>query len=110
MRSIGEDLTRGRTTARDVIAVRLSEAERAQVARAAVALELPLSTFLRHAALQASAVATGKANVRPAATRELGERAVAHEAPPQPEPRALVVLGLDEERIHYVDGEPLIFV
>jgi uncharacterized protein (DUF1778 family) len=49
---------------RDVLAIRLSDAERAQVAGAAARLELTVSGFVRQAALQASAVVGRKVSVQ----------------------------------------------
>jgi uncharacterized protein (DUF1778 family) len=77
---------------REVLALRLSEAERGQVAKAAELSGMPLSSWVRSAALQASAIATGRATVAP---------------PRAPDRRVLVMLDLGPEsaREHYVDGE-----
>jgi uncharacterized protein (DUF1778 family) len=78
---------------RAVVPVRLSDAEREQIARAAARLELSLSGFIRQAALQASAVVEERVSVtapkREAPERELG----------------LVVLDDARPTGHYVDGE-----
>jgi uncharacterized protein (DUF1778 family) len=80
---------------RDVLAIRLSDAERAQVAGAAARLELTLSGFVRQAALQASAVVARKVSVQ---------------APEPPEERvhpvleSLVVLDPEESSHAFVDG------
>jgi uncharacterized protein (DUF1778 family) len=49
---------------RDVLAIRLSEAERHQVAGAAERFGKTVSAFVREAALQASALAVERATVR----------------------------------------------
>jgi hypothetical protein len=58
---------------RSVSTIRLSDQERGQIAAAAARLKLPLSSFLRQAALQASAVVERKVSVRenPPPEREL---------------------------------------
>jgi hypothetical protein len=58
---------------RSVSTIRLSDQERSQIAAAAARLKLPFSSFLRQAALQASAVVERKVSVRerPPAGREL---------------------------------------
>lgn len=81
---------------RSVVAIRLSDAERGQIAGAASRLGLSLSGFVRQAALQASAVVERKAAVKaemPAVSTKSA---------------ALVVVGeLEPERWHFVDGEPV---
>jgi uncharacterized protein (DUF1778 family) len=67
---------RGRTRViRGVVALRLSPAEREQIATAAGLQKMPLSTYVRCAALQASVVAVGTPRPprreRPAAEREV---------------------------------------
>lgn len=81
---------------RAVVPIRLSDVERGQIAAAASRLGLSLSGFVRQAALQASAVVERKAAVK------------AEPPAVEAEPSALVVVGNDdEERVHYVDGEPV---
>jgi hypothetical protein len=77
---------------RSVVPMRLSDAEREQIARAADRLKLPLSGFVRQAALQASAVVEGKVSVK---TPERTEVAPA---------RGAVVLDLEPRAHHFVDG------
>jgi uncharacterized protein (DUF1778 family) len=56
-RHIAESFATLRNTAvRDVLAIRLSAAEREQITAAATRLELTLSGFVRQSALQSSAV------------------------------------------------------
>jgi uncharacterized protein (DUF1778 family) len=55
---------------RGVVPVRLSDAERAQIAGAAKRQSLTLSGFIRQASLQASAVVEGKVSVTPLASRK----------------------------------------
>jgi uncharacterized protein (DUF1778 family) len=76
-----------------LVAVRLSDQERKQITAAAGRLKLPLSSFIRQASLQASAVVEKK--VSPA---------VARPVEPEPEPRELVTV---DAKPHYVDGEPV---
>jgi multidrug efflux pump subunit AcrA (membrane-fusion protein) len=72
------------------VPIRLGDAERAQIAAAALRQGLPLSGFVRQAALQVSAIVTAKATVKT-------ER--------EPEPaREVSVLDTDVERVHVVDG------
>ena len=78
---------------REVVPVRLGEAEREQIARAAALRKLPLSSFIRQAALQASALVQGKASVK-AQTRPPAER----------ESTGLVVIE-SEPAGHWVEGE-----
>jgi hypothetical protein len=82
---------------RAVVPVRLSDAERGQIAGAASRLELTLSGFIRQASLEASARVERKVALVPA---ETGTREAA-----EPEPRQLVVV--EPEAVHYVDGEPV---
>jgi hypothetical protein len=79
---------------RDVTPVRLSVGERRQIAAAAARLKLPFSSFLRQAALQASAVVERKVAVK--AEHENG-----FHAPEQP--RDLVVVEPRSDH-HFVDG------
>jgi hypothetical protein len=58
---------------RDVVPVRLSDAEREQIASAALRQGLTFSAFLRQAALQTSAIVAGKVSVKPR-EREARER------------------------------------
>jgi hypothetical protein len=82
---------------REVLALRLSGAERAQIATAAGLQNMPLSSYVRCAALQASAVAVGRATVAPRQPRR--ER-------PAPERKVPVIdLAPEPTREHYVDGE-----
>jgi hypothetical protein len=92
--------------------MRLSDAEREQIGRAAARLKLPLSGFVRRAALQASAVVEGKVAVRPEDGAGVNpDRGVT--APLEPEKSGVVGLDLEplavvEEpwRPHsFVDGE-----
>ena len=79
--------------ARNTLSVRFAGAERAQIAAAAGLSGMPLSSWVRCAALQASAVATGRASVAP---------------PRPPERKPTVMLELAPEppaRAHHVDGE-----
>jgi Mobilization protein NikA len=98
--SSSEDSGRARNT-RQVIAIRLAEGEREQIAAAARLQGLPLSSYLRCAALEASAVAVGRATVAPGPH------------PPRP-PRRERPAGKREVPVldwapaktpHYVDGE-----
>jgi uncharacterized protein (DUF1778 family) len=83
---------------KSVFAMRLSDAERGQIAKAAATMELSLSGFIRRAALQAAAVTLGKVKVRPRVDPPAERSAV--------EPRAVVVADELEERAgHWVDGE-----
>jgi hypothetical protein len=76
-----------------VIGSRFSDAERAQVSRAAARSKLTLSAFVRQAALASSAIIEGKVEPR----RERDEAS-------EPErDRAPFILG-DTERPHIVDG------
>jgi uncharacterized protein (DUF1778 family) len=75
---------------RDVLALRLSEGERAQIATAAGLQNMPLSSYVRCAALQASAVAVGKASV--VLRREL----------PAPKRKLPVIDLAPERREHFV--------
>lgn len=79
---------------REVVPVRLSGAERAQIAGAAGRRKLTLSGFIRQASLQASAVADGKATPKVQAT----DRKIAERGPP---PLVVVEPELPE---HGVDG------
>ena len=76
---------------REVLAIRLSDAEREQIAGAAARLKLTLSGFVRQAALQASAVVGRKVSVQ---------------APEPPERESLGVVLLDPEQSShaFVDG------
>jgi uncharacterized protein (DUF1778 family) len=82
-----------RNTARAVVPIRLSDAERAQIAAAAGHLELTLSGFLRQSALQASAIVEGKASVKPPDV-----------SPSEPVREAPVVLLDASPRHAFVDG------
>jgi hypothetical protein len=88
--SVGEEPALSRNTGRDVLAVRISPAERAQIATAAGLQDMPVSTYVRCVALQASAVAIGRASVVP---RRDPARPKAPVTAPEP------------TREHYVDGE-----
>lgn len=80
---------------REVVTLRLAEAERAQIEAAASRLKLTLSGFLRESALQASAVVEDKAApVWPG-------RDVRKPRPMRSEP--LVLIEVESE--HWVDGE-----
>jgi hypothetical protein len=80
---------------REVVTLRLAEAERAQIAAAAGRLKLTLSAFLRQSALQASALVEEKAApVRPV-------RDMRNPRPMRSEPLVLV----DGQSEHWVDGE-----
>ena len=68
---------------RDVVPVRLGNAEREQIAQAAEHRKLALSSFIREAALQASADVQGKASVKAPA---VPERAPARVTMVEPEP------------------------
>jgi hypothetical protein len=76
---------------RAVVPIRLSAGEREQIATAAGLQGMPVSSYLRCAALQASAVAIGKATVAP--------------KPPRPERKVLVLDAEPPKRPHHVDGE-----
>jgi hypothetical protein len=77
---------------REVVAIRLSDAEREQIAGAAARLELSLSGFVRQAALhQASARVTKKASVQAS-------------EPPEPEPLGVVLLHREQGSHAFVDG------
>jgi hypothetical protein len=85
-----EDSAKARNT-RVVVAIRLGRGEREQIAAAAGLAGMPVSTYLRCAALQASAaIARVQVRSRPAPERKL--RVVELEPGP-------------ERRVHYVDGE-----
>jgi uncharacterized protein (DUF1778 family) len=88
-RSIVGGSRSGRITVRSVVPVRLSDAERGQIAGAAKRLELTLSGFVRQAALEASARVERKVSV----------------VTEQPAP--LAVVESEPEPVHYVDGEPV---
>lgn len=75
---------------REVVPIRLGDGEREQLAKAAGLQGMPVSTYVRCAALQASAVAVGKASIAPR---------------PAPKPKPVVVLDVAPKREHYVDGE-----
>jgi uncharacterized protein (DUF1778 family) len=75
---------------RDVLAIRLSAAEREQITAAATRLGLRLSGFVRQSALQSSAVVEKKVSVK-------------EPQPAEPE-RELVVVELEPSG-HWVDGE-----
>ena len=77
----------GRNT-REVVPVRLSDAERAQIASAATRRQTTLSGFIRQAALQASAIVTERASVKT----------------PEPPAREPVMIDLDRGRPRIVDG------
>lgn len=79
---------------RAVVPIRLNDAEREQIARAAARLELTLSGFVRQAALQESAVVERKVSVKPRSERP---------NVPEREPRGVVVLD-DQLEHHFVDG------
>jgi uncharacterized protein (DUF1778 family) len=85
---------RCRNTVRETISVRFSEAERRQVAAAAERSGQAVSSFVRDAALAASARVTGKVSE---AERRDGDEAASVYAD-----RGLV--GLERPK-HYVDGE-----
>jgi uncharacterized protein (DUF1778 family) len=90
--SFGSSRLRKRAV-RDVLAIRLSDAERRQIQLAAARLGLSLSGFIREASLQASAVVDGKVSVK---------------APePEPEREPLALAEPVPVRVHYVDGEPV---
>jgi uncharacterized protein (DUF1778 family) len=76
---------------RSVISLRLAAGERDQIADAAERVGLPFSTFIRQAALQASA-------------RVVEKVSVVRASEPETE-RGLVVLGDDGPSEHWVDGE-----
>src|SRR4051812_36765912 len=78
---------------RQVVPVRLSGPERSQIASGAARLKLPLSSFVRQAALQASAIVERKVSVKPAV--------------PKPERRPAVAMLEDPEPAHFVDGDPV---
>jgi hypothetical protein len=78
---------------RNVFPVRLSDSERERIARAAEARDLAFSSFVRWAALQA------------ASDRLLRQRPTPETDPGEHEP---VVIGDTEQRVHYVDGEPVL--
>jgi hypothetical protein len=90
---LNELSTTRRNTARGVVPVRLSGAERAQIAGAAGRRKLTLSGFIRQAALQASAVVQGKVYPVKAQVPERGAL-------------PLVVVG-SEPRSHWVEGVPV---
>ena len=79
---------------REVVPIRLSSAERRQIARASERRNIALSAFIREAALAASAFVGGRVTPRPV------------EAPER-------VLAVQEERleeepqVYFVDGEPV---
>lgn len=83
---------RGGRNTRSVVAVRLSDDERVQIAGAAGRLGVTVSGFIRQSALQASALVQGKATVRTP-------------TPAAREPEAVVVFDAQPSRVHYVDGE-----
>jgi hypothetical protein len=81
---------------RDVVPVRLSDAERAQIESAARTQGLSFSGFVRQAALEVSARLTRK--VEP-----VREKAEARE--PTPSRTPIVVMDEPEPKPHCVDGE-----
>lgn len=83
------------TPVREVTPIRLSVAERAQIAGAAARRKLTVSGFIRQAALQASAIVEGKASVR---RPEEPRQASAYDE------RGLVIVD-PEPAGHWVDGE-----
>jgi hypothetical protein len=76
---------------REVLAIRLSDQEREQIAGAAARLGLALSSFVRQAALQASAVVGRKVSVQ-------------GPEPPERESLGVVVLDPEEGSHAFVDG------
>jgi uncharacterized protein (DUF1778 family) len=84
--------SRGNRITRQVVPIRLSDAERAQIAGAAAGRELTLSGFIRQAALQLSAVVQEK--VVPSYSR-----------PRVPTEQRVVVLDQEPEPEHWVDGD-----
>jgi hypothetical protein len=81
---------------RAVVPIRLSDREREQIATAAGLQNMPLSSYVRCAALQHSAVAVGRATVAPRPPRR--ER-------PAPERKVPVLDFMPAPKPHYVDGE-----
>jgi uncharacterized protein (DUF1778 family) len=75
---------------REVLAIRVSDQEREQIAGAAARLELTLSGFVRQAALQASAV--------------VGRKVSAQAPPPERESRGVVLLDPEPSDHSFVDG------
>jgi hypothetical protein len=78
---------------RGVVAVRLSDSERKRIVRAAEARNLAFSSFVRWAALEA------------ASDQLLRQRPTPGPDPVEREPLAIAET---EERVHYVDGEPIL--
>jgi 5-methylcytosine-specific restriction endonuclease McrA len=78
---------------RGVVAVRLSDSERERIARAAEARNLAFSSFVRWASLQAAS-----------------DQLLRQKSTPEPDPgeHEPVVIGDTEQRVHYVDGEPVL--
>jgi hypothetical protein len=74
-----------------VIGARFSDAERAQVSRAAVNSKLTLSAFVREAALASSAVVVGKASVQAS-------------EPPERERQGVVLVDPEQSSHAFVDG------
>jgi hypothetical protein len=93
----GHFAPKGRNT-RAVVPIRLGDGERAQIARAAAVRELPLSGFIRQAALLQAAIVTEKVTPVKAPERERVRREV-----------PVVVEEEAPERVpsHWVDGVPL---
>jgi uncharacterized protein (DUF1778 family) len=76
---------------REVLAIRVSDQEREQIAGAAARLKLTLSGFVRQAALQASAVVGRKVSVQAP-------------EPPERESRGVVLLDAEQGSHAFVDG------
>jgi hypothetical protein len=101
--ALTQTLRRGRNTAamsRAVAPVRLSNAEREQIASAALRQGITFSAFLRQAALEASARVEGKVSPVKAPERETREQAKATILEPEPAP------AVEEpwRPHHFVDG------
>ncbi|MBA2359827.1 MAG: hypothetical protein H0V79_02640 [Actinobacteria bacterium] len=88
---------------RDVVPIRLGAREREQIAKTAARRELALSSFIRQAALQASAVVSGKASVvRPA---RAGAQGGAPATSSRQEPVSRLVVIDPAPAGHWVEGE-----
>jgi hypothetical protein len=93
---------------RNVVTLRLSAPEQEQIDAAARRLGKPLRSFLREAALEASARVEQKASPWWSRAQESRKAAIETTEPkpkePETEPPELVVIDAEP---HYVDGEPV---
>jgi hypothetical protein len=86
-----------------VSTIRLSDQERGQIPAAAARLKLPLSSFLRQAALQASAVVERKATAGVPRPVKKEQRLTPTTHSREFQPRELTIIDLERDH-HFVDG------